>query len=84
MTGRCSVRSVWGVGVGLLVAAPAMATPSTRLTYQRAAGTEHCPEEPVLRRAVEQRLGYDPFFPWADPRKGRRYFPVYGGAPGAR
>lgn len=61
-----STRWAWGVVVGLLVATPAVATPSTRLIYERGAGTERCPEEPVLRRAVEQRLGYDPFFPWAD------------------
>lgn len=66
MTAWCSVRSVWGIAVGLLVAAPAVATPSMRLIYERGAGTEHCPDESALRRAVEQRLGYDPFFPWAD------------------
>jgi hypothetical protein len=49
-----------------LVAVTAHATPSTRLTYERGAGAERCPDEGVLRKAVEQRLGYDPFFPWAD------------------
>jgi len=45
---------------------PALAAPSTRLTYVRGAGADSCPDEGALRRAVEQRLGYDPFFPWAD------------------
>jgi hypothetical protein len=43
-----------------------LATPSSRLTYERGIGAELCPDESTLRRAVEQRLGYDPFFPWAD------------------
>ncbi|HEX4516485.1 MAG TPA: hypothetical protein VH054_23220 [Polyangiaceae bacterium] len=37
-----------------------------RLTYERDTGAERCPEEATLREAVERRLGYDPFFPWAD------------------
>jgi hypothetical protein len=40
--------------------------PSSRLTYIRAAGTEACPNEAAVRRAVAARLGYDPFFPSAD------------------
>jgi len=40
--------------------------PSSRLTYVRAAGTEACPDEAAVRRAVAGRLGYDPFFPSAN------------------
>jgi hypothetical protein len=40
--------------------------PSSRLTYVRASGTEACPDEAAVRRAVAGRLGYDPFFPSAD------------------
>jgi hypothetical protein len=25
-----------------------------------------CPDEPALRKAVAARVGYDPFFPWAE------------------
>ena len=46
-------------------AGPAAATPSSRLTYVRGPGAEGCPDEAELRRAVAQRLGYDPFFPTA-------------------
>ena len=37
-----------------------------RLTYERGQDAERCPDETALRRGVEQRLGYDPFFPWAN------------------
>jgi hypothetical protein len=47
-------------------AAPALAFPSTRLVYVRAKGTERCPDESVVRVEVTQRLGYDPFFLWAE------------------
>jgi hypothetical protein len=43
----------------------ALATPTSKLTYVRSSGAEVCPAEPVLRRAVAERVGYDPFFPWA-------------------
>jgi hypothetical protein len=49
-----------------LLASAAHATPSMRVVYQRGQSVEHCPDEAALRGAVEQRLGYDPFFPWAD------------------
>jgi hypothetical protein len=43
----------------------AAATPTGRLVYSRARGAESCPDEATLRRAVAARVGYDPFFPWA-------------------
>ncbi len=52
------------VGVTLL-ARPALATPSAKLTYLRGPGAERCPDEDALRKAVSARLGYDLFFPWA-------------------
>ena len=50
----------------LTLATPARATPSSRLTYVRGPGAETCPGEAELRRAVAERLGYDPFFPSAN------------------
>jgi len=45
-----------------LAAAPAAyAFPTSRLNYERGPGAEHCPEEPTVRKAVADRLGYDPF-----------------------
>jgi hypothetical protein len=38
----------------------------SRLVYGRAPGITLCPDESELRAAVRARLGYDPFFPWAD------------------
>ncbi len=43
----------------------AAASPSAKLVYVRGAGTETCPPEADLRKAVAVRLGYDPFFPSA-------------------
>src|SRR5262245_48766612 len=51
--------------VGLVLTVPARATPTSRLTYVRGPGAEGCPDEGELRRAVAERLGYDPFFPTA-------------------
>jgi hypothetical protein len=48
-----------------LAAGPAMGAPSARLTYVREPGAEACADVDELRRAVQARLGYDPFFPWA-------------------
>jgi hypothetical protein len=48
-----------------LTVVPAGASPSARLVYSRAARAEACPDEEALRRAVASRVGYDPFFPWA-------------------
>ena len=50
----------------LLIPEKADAAPGSRLVYGRAAGANTCPEEAELRAAVRARLGYDPFFPWAD------------------
>jgi hypothetical protein len=44
----------------------ASASPTSKLTYVRGPGAEQCAEEGELRRYVAQRLGYDPFFAWAD------------------
>ena len=49
-----------------LASAHAVAFPTSRLTYARAAGAESCPEEAIVRQAVAARLGYDPFFAAAD------------------
>ncbi len=61
-------------GLALLVAAvatvavtgSARASPTSRLTYVRGPGAQGCPDEATLRRAVADRLGYDPFFPTAN------------------
>ncbi len=37
------------------------AAAKARLEYARAAGTETCPDEAVVREAVKARLGFDPF-----------------------
>lgn len=49
----------------LFAAREANATPTARLIYLRGEGAEKCPSEDELRKAVVQRLGYDPFFPVA-------------------
>jgi hypothetical protein len=52
---------------GALHFAPdARAAGSSRLVYGRTKGAESCPGEADLRAAVRARLGYDPFFPWAE------------------
>jgi len=48
------------------IATVAGAFPSSRLVYVREQGAESCPNEPAMRKAVAQRLGYDPFFPVAE------------------
>jgi hypothetical protein len=50
----------------LLLARSVHAAAGSRLVYGRAAGAITCPSESELRVAVRARLGYDPFFPWAD------------------
>jgi hypothetical protein len=42
-----------------------LAAGGSRLVYGRTAGSDACPAEAELRAAVRERLGYDPFFPWA-------------------
>jgi len=54
------------IAVGLALTEPVLAFPSSRLIYARGEGAAQCPDEPALRNAVVDRLGYDPFFPWAD------------------
>lgn len=44
----------------------ACATPTARLIYVRGEGAAGCPGEDELRKAVVQRLGYDPFFAVAE------------------
>jgi hypothetical protein len=52
--------------VGLLAgSSAARAAPTARLVYSRTAGAEACPDEGEMRRAIAERVGYDPFFPWA-------------------
>jgi hypothetical protein len=43
----------------------ARANPSARLVYARGANASSCPTEAEVRRAVAERLGYDPFVLWA-------------------
>src|SRR5271170_1386767 len=49
-----------------LRASTASASPTARLVYSRAVGADSCPNEDALRRAVAARVGYDPFFAWAN------------------
>jgi hypothetical protein len=53
------------MGGALLAAGVAAAAPTARLVYSRASDAESCPAEGSLRRAVAERVGYDPFFAWA-------------------
>jgi len=48
------------------LASRAHAHPTSKLTYVRGSGAETCPDESELRRGVAARVGYDPFFPFAD------------------
>jgi hypothetical protein len=48
----------------LCLAGRAGADTSARLVFIRDAGASVCPDETALRRAIEARLGYDPFLPW--------------------
>jgi hypothetical protein len=59
-------RAASAAAVLVLSSATALAFPSGRLIYARDPGTESCPDESVVRRAVSKRLGYDPFFASAD------------------
>ena len=40
--------------------------PSSRLIYARGKGAESCRDEESIRKEVSARLGYDPFFVWAE------------------
>lgn len=54
------------LGIPFASATRAAAAPTSKLTYVRGDGAEACPDESELRRAVAKRVGYDPFFPWAE------------------
>jgi hypothetical protein len=56
---------VGACAVVLALAYDAGASASSRLVYARADSAARCPDEQGLRAAVASRLGYDPFFPWA-------------------
>jgi hypothetical protein len=60
----CRIASMAAV----LAAAPtARAAAASRLAYSRTAdAAARCPDERGFRAAVAERLGYDPFFPWAE------------------
>lgn len=64
LAARRVAACLFGLGV-FLAAREAKATPTARLIYLRGEGAEKCPSEDELRKAVVQRLGYDPFFPVA-------------------
>jgi hypothetical protein len=68
VTASRAARVAAALGSALLVATcarAALASPSAKLVYVKGAGADACPGEDELRRAVAQRLGYDPFFPTA-------------------
>jgi hypothetical protein len=52
-------------GASVLAASTSFASPSARLVYVRDTTASSCPDEVGLHQAVKQRIGYDPFFPWA-------------------
>lgn len=58
--------SVLAFGAILFSARGAFAGPRARLVYTRNPGAEACADEKALRDAVAARIGYDPFFPYAD------------------
>ncbi len=65
---RVVFRSLLAVAAGTfvsLLASRADAIPTARLVYSRSEGAESCPDEMALREAVAQRIGHDPFVPWA-------------------
>src|SRR5690349_18267737 len=47
-------------GCSFLFAAQGFASPTAQLSYARAEGAESCPEKREVRRALAERLGYDP------------------------
>jgi hypothetical protein len=65
---QCHRRFVWAMSAisTCLIASAATAFPTSRLTYVRNKGAELCPPEEVVRTEVATRLGYDPFFVWAE------------------
>ena len=80
--GSAAMRLVAPLGLLAILssAQAALATPSARLVYTRSEDAASCPDEAALRKAVETRFGYDPFFAWARQtvvaqisREGARY-----------
>jgi hypothetical protein len=73
LSGHCTARMSSRIALAAAIALPiltvaqlALATPSARLVYSRGPGAESCPDEAALRKAVASRVGYDPFFAWAE------------------
>src|SRR5580658_7755914 len=73
LSGHCTARMSSRIALAASIALPiltatqlALATPSARLVYSRGPGAESCPDEAALRKAVASRVGYDPFFAWAE------------------
>jgi hypothetical protein len=52
--------------LALAICGQVHASAASRLMYTRTTGAAHCPDEGRFRAAVAERLGYDPFFPWAE------------------
>ena len=50
----------------LSIASNAHAGSSARLVYARSMSARRCPDQASLETAVARRLGYSPFFPWAE------------------
>ncbi|HMI83035.1 MAG TPA: hypothetical protein VK550_03020 [Polyangiaceae bacterium] len=63
--GRVRLKTVV---LAVVLGAPhtARASAASRLVYSRTPGAARCPDERGFRAAVAERLGYDPFFPWAE------------------
>src|SRR3954467_461900 len=57
----------------------ARASATSRLVYARTPGAAHCPDETRFRTAVTERLGYDPFRPWAEQTVTVEIFEEKGG-----
>jgi hypothetical protein len=67
-TGRSTVVKTVYLAMAIVVSSTrdAGASAASRLVYVRSDAAAHCPDEKGLRAAVARRLGYDPFFPWAE------------------
>jgi hypothetical protein len=64
---RWAKRSWCAGGVAAcLFAVPASADVPTRLVYVRTPEAAACPDQAVLQKAVESRLGHDPFSIWGE------------------
>jgi hypothetical protein len=58
-----AVLALTCAGCALFSVAPVYATPTAQLSYARAEGAESCPTTAELRKAISDRLGYDPVDP---------------------